>query len=162
VDSRLDALIHKVRISFQNTTVRTSVSLVRMSVQQIWKLRIQLQLSGNLPIMVRTRAKQIWKLRVEDQLLGRPSPLVRTGEALYENYLQRTCDRPDDSTSPFGLSNRKDFQQKYQKFWSHSCPSGRLMSTVRMASVLITAVARLNPQPINRGPWALRTARIRY
>jgi len=24
----------------------------------------------------------------------------------------------------------------------------------------ITAVTHLNPQPINRGPWALRTARI--
>jgi hypothetical protein len=34
--------------------------------------------------------------------------------------------------------------------------------SVRTASILITAVAHLNPQPINRGPWALRTARIRY
>jgi hypothetical protein len=29
------------------------------------------------------------------------------------------------------LSNRKDFQRKSQKFWSHSCPSGRLRFTVR-------------------------------
>jgi hypothetical protein len=59
------------------------------------ELRIQLQPSGCLHIMVRTRAKHIWKLRVEDQLSGRPSPLVRTREALYGNYLLRTCDRPD-------------------------------------------------------------------
>jgi hypothetical protein len=26
---------------------------------------------------------------------GLPSPLVRTREALYGNYLQRTCNRPD-------------------------------------------------------------------
>jgi hypothetical protein len=49
-----------------NTTVRTSVSLVQTRVQQIWKLRIQLQPSGHLPIMVRTRAHLIWKLRDED------------------------------------------------------------------------------------------------
>jgi hypothetical protein len=48
---------------------------------------------------VRTRAKQIWKLRVEDQPSGWPSPLVRMRKALYGNYLQRTCDRPDDSAS---------------------------------------------------------------
>jgi hypothetical protein len=60
------------------------------------------------------------------------------------------------------LLNRKDFQWKSQKFWSYSCPSGLLMSTVRTGSVLITAVAHLNPQPINRGPCALRIARIRY
>jgi hypothetical protein len=33
---------------------------------------------------------------------------------------------------------------------------------VRTASVHIIAVPHLNPQLINRGPWALRTARIRY
>jgi hypothetical protein len=60
------------------------------------------------------------------------------------------------------LSNRKDFQKKSRKFWSHNCPSGRPMSTVRTALVYISAVAYLNPQPINRGSWALRTARIRY
>jgi hypothetical protein len=52
--------------------------------------------------MVRTHAKQIWKMRVEDQPSRRPSPLVRTSEALYENYLQRAYDRPNDSASPSG------------------------------------------------------------
>jgi len=54
------------------------------------------------------------------------------------------------------------FSVKISEILSHSCPSGRLKSTVWTASVLITAVAHLNPQPISRGPWALRTARIRY
>jgi hypothetical protein len=76
--------------------------MVRTSVQQIWKLRIQLQPSGRLPIMVRTHAKQIWKFHVEDQQSRRPSPLVRTREALYGIYLQRTCDRLDDNASPSG------------------------------------------------------------
>jgi hypothetical protein len=60
------------------------------------------------------------------------------------------------------LSNRKDFQRKSLKFWSHSCLSGQPMSTVLAVSIYFTEVAHLNPQPINRGPWALRTARIWY
>jgi hypothetical protein len=42
------------------------------------------------------------------------------------------------------LLNKKDFQWKSQKFWSHSCPSGRTMSTVWTAPVYFTAVAHLN------------------
>jgi hypothetical protein len=49
--------------------------------------------------MVQIRVQQIWKLGVEDQPSGRPSQMVRTREALYGNYLQRTCDRPNDSAS---------------------------------------------------------------
>jgi hypothetical protein len=60
------------------------------------------------------------------------------------------------------LLNRKDFQWNFQKILSHSCPSGWLRFTVRTASVHIIAVAHSAPQPINRGPWALRTVRIRY
>jgi hypothetical protein len=56
------------------------------------------------------------------------------------------------------LSNRKDFQRKSQKLCRIVVrPDGGPES-----SVLITTIAHLNPQPINRGPWALRTARIRY
>jgi hypothetical protein len=60
------------------------------------------------------------------------------------------------------LLNRTDFQRNFWKILSHSCPSGRPKVTVRKESVHITAVAHSAPQPINRGPWALRTARIRY
>jgi len=42
------------------------------------------------------------------------------------------------------LSNRKDFQWKSQKFWSHSYPSEWPMSTVQTAPVYFTAVAHLN------------------
>jgi hypothetical protein len=131
--------------------------------QQIWKLHIQFQPSGRLPIMVRSRAKQIWKLRVEDQPSERPSPLVQTREALYGNYLQRTCDRPCYSASSSGRGSfTGKISSKISKIMSHSCPSGRLRSTVLTASVLITALTHLNPQPINRGPWTLRTAKIWY
>jgi hypothetical protein len=47
------------------------------------------------------------------------------------------------SASPSGRG--KDFHGKSQKFWSHSCPSGRLRFTVRMSSIHITAVVHLNP-----------------
>jgi hypothetical protein len=32
--------------------------------------------------------------------------MVRMREALYGNYLQRTCDRPDDSASPSGRGSQ--------------------------------------------------------
>jgi len=90
--------------------------------------------------LVRTCENLIWKLLAEDMRpSGRQCLTVRTR-----------------------LSNRKDFQRKSQKFWSHSCPFRRLRFIVRTASVHITPVAHLTPQPINRGLWALRTARIRY
>jgi len=47
-------------------------------------------------------------------------PWSECAKALYGNYLQQTCDRLNDS-----VSNRKYFQRKSQKFWSHSCPSRR-------------------------------------
>jgi hypothetical protein len=60
-----------------------------------------------------------------------------------------------------GLKHER-FSAKISKIMLYSCLSGRPRFTVRTASVHITAVGHLNPQPINRGPWALRTARIRY
>jgi hypothetical protein len=49
--------------------------------------------------MVRMHALQMWKLRVEDQSSGR-------AKALYGNYLQRACDRPDNSVSPSGRDSQ--------------------------------------------------------
>jgi hypothetical protein len=77
-------------------------------------------------------------------------------KALYGNYLQRTCDRPDDSTSPSerGSQTGKIFNKILEILVAQL--------SVRTASVHITTVAHLNPQPINRGPWALRTAKIQF
>jgi hypothetical protein len=63
---------------------------------------------------------------------------------------------------PNAALKQERFSAKISEFWSHSCPSGRPMSTVRTAPVFIKAVTHLNPQPINRGLWSLRPARIRY
>lgn len=164
MDSHPDELINKARIGIQISPSGHLSALVRTRVRQLRKLPIRLQLSGRLPTMVRMRTQQKWKLRVEVQPSNRSSPMVRTREALYGSYLQRTCDHPDDYALLSGtrLLNMKDFQRKSRKFWSHNCPSRRPRFTIRTTSVHITAVAHYAPQPINRGPWALRTARIRY
>jgi len=85
---------------------------------------------------------------------------IPLGPDVLKPYMEITCS--GHATVRKRLSNRKDFQRKSQKFWSHSFSSGQLRFTVWTASVHITAVIHLNPLPINRGPWALRTARIRY
>jgi len=61
------------------------------------------------------------------------------------------------------LLNRKDFPAK---FLEKSCrtvvrPDGPCPSSGRNPGIFFPD-AHLSPQPINRGPWALRTARIRY
>jgi hypothetical protein len=63
---------------------------------------------------------------------------------------------------PDAALKQERFLVKISEFRSHSCPFERPMSTVPKAPVFIKAVTHLNPQPINRGPWAMRTARIRY
>jgi hypothetical protein len=103
------------------------------------RIAIQISRSGRQSALVLTRVQLIWKLPIRLQLSGRQCLTVRTR-----------------------LLNKKDFQQNFWKILSHNCPSGRLRFTVRTTSIHITAVAHSAPQPINRGPWALRTARIRY
>jgi hypothetical protein len=55
---------------------------------------------STLVSMVRTRVHQIWKLRASDQPSGRPSAWSRRVKPLYGNYLQWTCDRPDEKATP--------------------------------------------------------------
>jgi hypothetical protein len=66
--------------------------------------------------MVQKHAHQIWKLGVEVQSSGRSSPMVRTIEALKGNYLQRTCDRPDDVPSHLDEALKQEiFPSKFSK-----------------------------------------------
>jgi hypothetical protein len=68
------------------------------------------------------------------------------------------------------LSHRPDAALKQERFLSEIF--GKICLTVvrpngpcplfLTAPAYITTVAHSVPQPINRGPWALRTARIRY
>jgi hypothetical protein len=163
VDSRPDTLIHKARITIQiqpsglqsawsgrafNGYVNCVFNFNRPDTCLSWSRRA-LNRYGNCVLKINRpdghplgpdARSLIWKLLAADvRLSGRQCLTVRTR-----------------------LSNRKDFMEKSQNFLSHSCPFGWPMSTIRTAYVLITAVTHLNPLPINRGPWALRTARIRY
>jgi hypothetical protein len=82
-------------------------------------------------------------------------------------YMEITCSgratvRTTVPHRPNAALKQERFSAKISKILSHSCLSGQLRFTVQTAFVIIIAVAHLNPQPINRGPWALRIARIRY
>jgi hypothetical protein len=60
------------------------------------------------------------------------------------------------------LLNRKDFSAKFSENLVAQLSVRMAITTVRTAPCYILPDAHLSPQPINRGPWALRTARIRY
>jgi hypothetical protein len=136
----LDACSSVKEIADSTSTVRTSASHgpdARIADMEIACWRIDVRTF--IPLGPNARSL-IWKLLVADvRLSGRQCLTVRTR-----------------------LLNRKDFQQNFWKILSHSCPSRWPRFTFRTAFVHITAVAHSAPQPINRGPWALRTARIRY
>jgi hypothetical protein len=103
------------------------------------RIVIHISPSGRQSALVPTGVQLIWKLPIRLQPSGRQCLTVQ-----------------------MRILNRKDFQQNFQKILSHICPSRRLRFTIRTASVHITVVAHSAPQPISRGPWTLRTARIRY
>lgn len=138
--------------------------MVRMLVHCIWKLLIRLQPSRRLPVMVWMHAHQIWKLRVEVQPSRRSFLMVRTCEACYGNYLQQTCIFPDDRVIPSRRCSYtgKISPRKFQKILLHSCLFGRPWFTIRTALRQILPNAHFDLQTINKGPWALRAARIRY
>jgi hypothetical protein len=79
--------------------------------------------------MVQTREALIWKLRAAK---------VRSS-------------RRQGNTIRTPLNSRKNFCEILESR-SHSCPSGCLMSTVRMAPRFFKPDVHLNLQPINRGP----------
>jgi hypothetical protein len=60
------------------------------------------------------------------------------------------------------LLNRKDFSAKFSENPVAQLSVRTAMTTIQIAPSYILPNAHLSPQPINRGPWALRTARIRY
>jgi hypothetical protein len=56
--------------------------------------------------MVRTREHQILKLCALDQPSKRQSSQSERAKPLYGNYLQLTCDRPDDRATPSGRDSQ--------------------------------------------------------
>jgi hypothetical protein len=156
VVSHPDARLLKARIAIQISPSRRLTAMVRTRVHQRRKLPIRLQPSGRLLLTVRTLALQIWKLRVEELPSGRSSPMVRMLESLRRKLLAADVRPSGRCAIPVRtkLLNRIDFLQKLSK--NHVA-----QFSVRTAPRYILPDAHLSPQPINRGPWALRTARIR-
>jgi len=78
-------------------TVRTTwiLARTRLSIRQVS------QFKSRSP----EREHQIWKLRASDQPSRRPSSWSRCAKPLYGNYLQWTCDCPDDRAPPSGRSS---------------------------------------------------------
>jgi hypothetical protein len=129
VDSRPVELIHKASIAIQ---IQTSGRQSSWSGRACIKYGIACIRSTvrTTILLVRTREASIWKL-------------------LAANVQPSGC---QGNTVRMRLSNRKDFQTKFLEFRSHSCLSGRPMTTVRTVPNFIKPDAHLNCQPINRGP----------
>jgi hypothetical protein len=74
-------------------------------------------------------------------------------------YKEITCSGPATVRTivphrPDAALKHERYSAKFSEFRSYSCPSGRPMTTVRMAPCFIKPDAHLSPQPINRGPCA--------
>jgi hypothetical protein len=90
-------------------------------------------------------------------------PWSGRSKALEGNYLQWTCDRPDDV--PSHLEKVLKQERFSREIFRKSCrtivrPDGPCPPSGRRPGIFFPD-AHLSPQPINRGPCALRTARIR-
>jgi hypothetical protein len=126
VDSGPDALIHKASHAFK---IQTSGR------QPSWSGRTYMEIACNRSTVQTTiplvwmREALIWKLRAAEV---RPS-------------------RRQDNTVRTRLKSGKNFSEIVESR-SHSCPSGRLMSTVLTTPRFFKPDAHLNLQPINRGP----------
>jgi hypothetical protein len=129
LDSRPDALIHKASIA------------------------IQIQMSGRQPAWFgRTCIRYENCVHQISRLADRfPGPDARS------LYMKITCSGratvrttvPDRSDAAL---KQERFSAKILKFWSHSCPSGWPMTTVRTAPSFVKPDAHLSLQPINRVP----------
>jgi hypothetical protein len=92
--------------------------------------------------------------------------LIPHGPDAREPYKEITCSRRATvrtmchpvRTMPL---NRKDFPANFLENLVAQLSVRTPMSTVRTEPTYILPDAHLSPQPINRGPWALRTTRIR-
>jgi hypothetical protein len=147
--SRPGARLRKARITIQiSPSGRLSV-LVRTRMQLIWKLSIWLQPSGRAHNWYGNCMLKFSRPDVHPPWSGRVKP-----------YMEITCSGHE--TARKSVSHRPDAALKQERFLAKFLKYPVAQLSVRTASVHITAVAHSAPQPINRGPWALRTARLRY
>jgi hypothetical protein len=107
VESRPDALIHKASIAFKSK--RPDVN----------------------PLGPDARASDM-EIACIRSTVRTTIPLVRTCKAFIWKLLEWKCDRQDDRAPPSECgSNQERISAKFLESRSHSCPSGRPMTTVR-------------------------------
>jgi len=129
VDSCPDMLIHKASIAIQ---IQTSGR------QSSWSGRASIRY-GNC----------VHQISCPDD--HPPGPDARS------LYMEITCSghatvRTTMPHHPDAALKQERFSAKFLEFRSHSCPSGRPMTTIRMGPSFIKSDAHLNSQSINRGP----------
>jgi hypothetical protein len=163
MDSRLDALIHKATITIQIQPSRRQSAWSGRGFNRygncVFKFNHPDACLSWSEYTLNSYGNCVLKINRPDDhppWSGRAKP-----------YMEITCS--ECATVRTTVPHRQDaalkqerFSAKISKILSHSCPSRWPMSTIWTTSVHIIAITHLNPQPINRVPWALRTARIRY
>jgi hypothetical protein len=156
VVSRPDARLLKARIVIQISPSGSQSALVRTHVQPVWKLPIRLQPSKRAHSRY---GNCVLKFSHPDAHLpwsGRAKPykeITCSGRATIWTMCHPVQTR---------LLNRKDFSAKFSENPLAQLSVRTAMTTVRTVPSYILPDDHLSLQPINRGPWALRTTRIRY
>jgi len=137
--------------------------MVRTRVQQIWKLRIQLQSSGRLSAWSGRALIRYGNCVLK---INRPDGLP-PWSARAKSYMEITCS--GRTTVRTTVPHRPNADLKQERFSAKISEFLVAQLSVRTAHVHRQDYTRIfhsshpfEPQPINRGPWALRTARIRY
>jgi hypothetical protein len=147
-----DALINKAKIAIQISPSGRQSALVWMRAHQLRKLPTS---------TVRTSASHGPDARIADMEIACWSSAVQTfiplGPDVRKPYMEVTCS--GHTTVRTSVSHRPDTDPKQERFSAKFSENPIAQLSVQTASVHITAVAHSAPQPINRGPWALRTAR---
>jgi hypothetical protein len=139
------------------------------------RIAIQISLSGRQSALVRTRVQLIWKLpsdfnRLDDYLSWSRRTHSRYGNCVlkfsrldaHPPWSGRATVRTMCHPVRTRLLSRKDFSEKFLENPIAQLSVRTAMTTVLTAPSYILLDAHLSPQPINRVPWTLRTARIRY
>jgi len=144
-----DALIYKARIAIQISPSGRQSALVRTRAQLIWKWPIRLQPSGRVHNRYGNYVLKFSCPDAHPPWSGHTKP-----------YKEITCS--GRATVRTTVSHRLDAALKQERFSAKFSENPVALVSVRTASVHISEVSHSAPQPINRGPLALRTARIRY
>jgi len=133
-------------VSIQLASVRTSQQPVRMPL-------------GTRPV------SDSFQVSIKERSINRPDDVISRPDArlLKARITIQISPSTRQSTSVrTRLLNRKDFSAKFLENPVAQLSVRTAMPTVQTVPIYIFPNAHLSLQPINKGPWALKTTRIRY